>query len=119
MLKWIVFMNIILSLTAVIFLMAQHNENNYTPVSDPLVKARLDNWQDLKFGLMMHWGPYSQWGVVESWSICSEDWITRNTDDYEEYKRQYKNLKKTFNPFQFDPAEWARAVQAAGMKYNP
>ncbi|HOZ23013.1 MAG TPA: alpha-L-fucosidase, partial [bacterium] len=37
------------------------------------VRQTLEEWQSRKFGLMMHWGPYSQWGVVESWSICSED----------------------------------------------
>ena len=42
-------------------------------------------WQDLKLGLLMHWGTYSQWGIVESWSLCSEDeaWCTaRSMDDY-------------------------------------
>ncbi len=65
----------------------------------------------------MHWGPYSQWGVVESWSICSEDWITRNMDDYEEYKRKYKDIKKTFNPTKFDPAKCVKPAKEAGMKY--
>jgi alpha-L-fucosidase len=88
--------------------MAQH---------DPEVREKLEAWQDLKFGLLMHWGPYSQWGVVESWSICSEDWITRRDDDYEEYKRNYRALKKTFNPVKFDPLHWAEAAKTAGMKY--
>jgi alpha-L-fucosidase len=67
----------------------------------------------------MHWGPYSQWGVVESWSICAEDegWCKRNLDDYVEYKRRYEGLQKTFNPAGFDPAKWARAAREAGMKY--
>jgi alpha-L-fucosidase len=43
------------------------------------VQAKLDRWQDNKFGLLMHWGTYSQWGIVESWSICPEDegWTQR------------------------------------------
>jgi alpha-L-fucosidase len=46
---------------------------------DPLVRKKLEWFQDQKFGLLMHWGPYSQWGVVESWSICpeDEDWCKR------------------------------------------
>ena len=58
------------------------DEDIYYPVTDRLVLAKLSQWQDLKFGLLMHWGPYSQWGVVESWSICSEDedWCRRNMD---------------------------------------
>ena len=46
---------------------------SYVPETDPLVVRKLEQWQDWKFGFMMHWGAYSQWGVVESWSICSED----------------------------------------------
>ena len=65
-------------------LSAQHGEQSYVPDSDPQVRAKLEKWQDLKFGLLMHWGPYSQWGIVESWSICAEDegWCRRKMDDY-------------------------------------
>lgn len=94
-------------------------EDRYVPETDPLVLKNLERWQDLKFGLLMHWGPYSQWGVVESWSICPEDegWCRRNLPDYAEYKRRYEGLKKTFNPTRFDPAPWAKAARDAGMKY--
>ncbi len=87
--------------------------------TDPLVFEKLEWFQDAKFGLMMHWGPYSQWGVVESWSLCSEDepWCKRRLDDYSEYKRQYEALKNTFNPINFNPDKWARAAEYAGMKY--
>lgn len=46
---------------------------NY-PEKDPLVRQKLEEWQDMKFGLMMTWGPYSQWGIVESWSLSPEDY---------------------------------------------
>jgi alpha-L-fucosidase len=98
---------------------AQHDGERYVPETDPLVLENLAHWQDIKFGLLMHWGPYSQWGVVESWSICAEDegWCKRSLDDYIEYKRRYEGLKKTFNPVRFDPETWARAARDAGMKY--
>ncbi len=87
--------------------------------TDPAVLAKLDGFQDFKFGLLMHWGPYSQWGVVESWTICSEDepWCRRKMDNYVEYKKAYEALPKTFNPTRFAPASWAAAAKAAGMKY--
>ncbi len=50
------------------------HEHTYYPIEDTLVIQKLEFWQDLKFGLMMTWGPYSQWGVVESWSLCPEDY---------------------------------------------
>lgn len=98
---------------------AQEYLQKYYPETDPLVLNQLEKWQDIKFGLLMHWGPYSQWGVVESWSICSEDegWERRSTDNYVEYKKQYEGLKKTFNPVKFDPDKWAAAAKDAGMKY--
>ncbi|MFH1195122.1 MAG: alpha-L-fucosidase [bacterium] len=91
----------------------------YYPESDPLVLKKLEEWQNLKFGLLMHWAPSSQWGIVESWSLCSEDedWCKRKIENYTEYKKQYEDLKKTFNPTKFNPAKWADAAETAGMEY--
>ena len=91
----------------------------YYPETDPLVLQKIEHWQNLKFGLLMHWAPSSQWGIVESWSLCSEDeeWCKRKIEDYTEYKRQYENLKETFNPVKFNPAKWADAAKNAGIKY--
>jgi len=91
---------IILLIPTFHLLRAQIREE-YVPETDPLVLEKLEKWRDLKFGLMMTWGPYSQWGVVESWSLCAEDepWCRRKTDNYAEYKSEYENLKKTFDPF--------------------
>jgi alpha-L-fucosidase len=91
----------------------------YYPETDPAVLNKLEQWRDLKFGLLMHWGPYSQWGVVESWSICPEDepWCRRKGDNYDVYRQDYEHLKTTFNPVRFDPARWAAAARSAGMKY--
>jgi len=87
--------------------------------SDPLVLRKLEWFQDQKFGLLLHWGPYAQWGVVESWSICSEDepWCRRTMDNYVEYCRRYEELKGTFNPLKFAPDSWASAAAEAGMRY--
>lgn len=98
--------------------------NLYTPDPNPAIQARLEEWKDLKFGLLMHWGAYSQWGVVESWSICPEDvgWAVGGqkpgvSDSYAEYVRKYEELPKTFNPVKFNPDRWAAAAKEAGMKY--
>src|SRR4029078_2742338 len=89
---------------------------------DSLVLAKLQTWSDWKFGVLIHWGAYSQWGVVESWSLCPEDegWCERrgpHADNYFEYKKAYENLRKEFNPQQFDPKKWADAFKNAGMRY--
>lgn len=96
----------------------------YFPDPDPAIRQRLEQWQDLKFGLLMHWGAYSQWGIVESWSICPEDlsWATGARkagmgETHHDYVQQYEALKTTFNPQQFAPEKWAAAAAGAGMKY--
>lgn len=99
---------------------ASAKQAGYVPVTDPLVLKKLAQWQDWKFGLILHWGTYSQLGIVESWSICSEDepWCKRpDAVGYIEWKRRYEQLPKTFNPVKFDPAQWADAAHAAGMRY--
>ncbi|MCB1184111.1 alpha-L-fucosidase [bacterium] len=102
---------------------AAAEEDAYVPVTDPLVRDKLEEWQDLKFGLLMHWGAYSQWGIVESWSICPEDygWCERkrgsNPQDYFTYKREYEALQTTFDPRGFQPEDWAKAAAGAGMRY--
>jgi len=88
--------------------------------TDPAVLEKLERFQDLKLGLLIHWGTYSQWGIVESWSICFEDepWCRRPEGvGYEDYKKKYEALKTTFNPVNFDPGRWADAARAAGMRY--
>lgn len=101
----------------------QHNTSKeYTAPKDPLVQKKLAQWQTEKFGLLMHWGTYSEWGVVESWSICPEDegWCERKgpyKDNYFDYVKAYENLQKTFNPIDFNPQKWADAAKNAGMKY--
>lgn len=104
-------------------LLAQESKE-YFPDPDTAIQHRLEEWQDLKFGLLMHWGAYSQWGIVESWSICPEDlsWASgaRKKDlsgNYHDYVTAYENLKTTFNPSQFNPEKWAAAAKDAGMKY--
>ena len=95
-------------------------ENAYVPVADPLVQAKLAAWSDWKFGLILHWGLYSELGIVESWTLCSEDepWCKRPDGvGYVEWKRRYEQLRTKFDPTQFDPAQWADAAHAAGMRY--
>ena len=92
--------------------------DGYEWPTDPQVLEKLDQWQDLKFGVLMHWGIYSVPGIVESWSICNEDWIRRPKGSvYEDYKKWYWGLSEEFNPVDFNPDQWADVFTRAGMKY--
>lgn len=100
----------------------EEGEPPYIPLADPEVMEKLNQWQDWKFGVIIHWGPYSQWGVVESWSLCPEDepWCIRRgpyADDYYMYVKEYEKIREVFNPVKFDPEKWAKACIDAGMKY--
>lgn len=66
----------------------------------------LENWQDLGFGMFIHWGPVSQTGYEITWSRAAVTPV--DTYDY---------LYRTFNPEKYDPERWAKIADEAGMKY--
>ena len=112
---------LIAALAALAFavLPAAAQDDGYEWPSDPLVLQKLDAWQDLKFGVLIHWGLYSIPGIVESWNLCNEDWVVRPEGSrYEDYKQWYWGLADEFNPVDFDPEQWARVCEDAGMKYS-
>lgn len=110
---------ILLSCSTVIAQQGVHPQSaTYEWPTDILVRAKLDKWQDQKFGMIIHWGLYAVPGILESWTICSEDWIDRDSNmAYDDYKKWYWGLKKDFNPVNFNPEQWAAAGKAAGMRY--
>ncbi len=105
------------------------DEHPYSPVdgyivpTDKAVLQKLSQWQDLKFGVLFHWGVYSVPGIMESWSLCGEDeqWeyderIRRNMT-LEGFRNWYWGLNKELNPVKFAPEKWADIMKDAGMKY--
>jgi len=92
--------------------------SNYEWPTEEAVVQNLKAWQDLKFGVLLHWGVYAVPGIVESWSICDEEWIRRDTTrSYQQYLDWYFGLADEFRPTKFDPRQWAAACRDAGMKY--
>ena len=73
------------------------------PKADPAAVAR---WQDMRFGMFIHWGPVSLTGHEIGWSRGKETPIAT-----------YDSLYKKFNPTNYNAAEWVSAAKAAGMKY--
>lgn len=70
---------------------------------------RMAEWNAWRFGLFIHWGPWSQTGIGYIWKIVRED--------QPDVREQRFELWRTFNPTRFDPKKWARAAKDAGMKY--
>ena len=68
--------------------------------------AALRRWQDMRFGMFIHWGPVSLTGHEIGWSRGAQTPI-----------EEYDNLYKKFNPTKFNADEWVAVAKAAGMKY--
>jgi len=66
----------------------------------------LKDFQDMRFGMFIHWGPVTLRGEEISWSRGREIPI-----------EEYDQLYKEFNPEHFNAAEWVGAAKTAGMKY--
>jgi alpha-L-fucosidase len=76
----------------------------YTPTEESQ-RSRIE-FQDMKFGMFIHWGIYSELGDGE--------WVMNNKKiPYNDYKR----LADFFNPLEFNAKEWVQLAKAAGMKY--
>lgn len=98
------------------------DSDDYVWPTDPLVLKKLEWFQDQKLALMMHWGPYSQLGLIESWALSDDDqsWSRADidwTEDIETFKKQYFGLNKSFNPVRLMPKKWAKIAKEAGMRY--
>ncbi len=67
-------------------------------------------YREAKFGMFIHWGPYSQASVEASWPIMVPKPGAITESDY-------RALASTFNPNQFDPHAWVALARQAGQKY--
>jgi alpha-L-fucosidase len=71
---------------------------------------RLKAFQEAKFGMFIHWGPYSLASVEASWPIMQPGkWGISEAD--------YRALPGRFNPVQFDARAWVQLAKAAGQRY--
>lgn len=99
----------------------KHNNDSNLVInsnSDALDKTEnhLENWQDMKFGLFIHWGVYSiPAGIWEGKQIEKlGEQIMRHADIS---IPEYEALAKQFNPVNFDADAIVKLAKQAGMKY--
>jgi alpha-L-fucosidase len=81
--------------------------------------AMVEQWQDGRFGVFMHWDPSCQVTGSTSWARhgrrphhSSDGTVTKGIDN-----DLYNNQYKTFNPVKFDADQWARMIKASGAEY--
>lgn len=88
------------------------------------VTKKVPAWfQDAKFGLFFHWGPYSVPAFKDEW--YSRRMYEKGTDYYEHHRKTYGDVKnfgyKDFYSMlggeKFNPEEWADIAELAGAKY--
>jgi alpha-L-fucosidase len=76
------------------------------PAWPPAKPEAIRKWQEMRFGMFIHWGPVSLKGTEIGWSRGAEVPI-----------EEYDNLYKHFNPTKFNAEAWVSIAKAAGMKY--
>ncbi|MBN2513928.1 MAG: alpha-L-fucosidase [Sedimentisphaerales bacterium] len=78
---------------------------------------RIAWWHQARFGMFIHWGAYSQAGG---------EWKGQPVSGYAEHMMRkckiprevyLKEVVSSFNPIQYNPAEWVSMAKAAGMGY--
>ena len=81
-----------------------------TPIAgyNPAPASAYEAFQDMKFGIRIHWGIYSIWHRgPESWPF-----LQMSLED----RQAYNNLYKTWNPAGFDADAWMEAFKESGLK---
>src|SRR6478609_9471259 len=94
----------ILLLLFIFFFIHSINAQQYNPAPENLVAREW--FSDAKFGLFIHWGPFSIPGDGE-WVMQTRNITVKN----------YTRLMDFFNPIAFNAAEWVGMAKNAGMKY--
>jgi alpha-L-fucosidase len=89
---------------------------SYFPFIQPLsfatgiVEDRTAWYREAKFGMFIHWGPYSLASVEASWPI-----MTPKPGGISE--AEYRELPRRFNPTKFHPEDFVDLARAAGQRY--
>lgn len=102
---------VILFFSITILVSCMHEKQKLEEIKDPL-----EAFDDIKFGMFIHWGLYSipagEWNGEEVRGIG--EWIMHRK---EVPVSEYAKLAKQFNPTEYDPKEWVQLADDAGMKY--
>ena len=93
--------------------------------------ALFKDYNDLKFGMFIHWGIYSKLGGI--WKgekivpetrnpkagASPESWLQGEWIMYcaQINRQEYRDVAKTFNPVEFDAENWVKLAKEAGMRY--
>jgi alpha-L-fucosidase len=114
---------LILSVIAGIFFFScktqPDNKDVGNTINQPLNSGQHLEWfRDAKFGMFIHWGPYSrlagEWNDRQVPVGKNAEWIMKILAIP---VNEYRELAHKLNPVRFDAHEWVHLAKAAGMKY--
>ncbi len=91
-------------LSGILFFTTIVSAQTYTPTPENM--AARQNFQDMKFGMFIHWGASSVLGAGE--------WVMNQRNIRVD---EYIHLMRVFNPIDFDAKKWVGIAKAAGMQY--
>ncbi|HOZ84245.1 MAG TPA: alpha-L-fucosidase [Niabella sp.] len=94
----------LIALSILFFSIQMQAQENYKASSE-ILQARTA-FQDMKFGMFVHWGIFSIPG--------SGEWVMNNRKIR---VQEYTHLKDFYNPVAYNPKQWVSMAKAAGMKY--
>lgn len=88
-------------------------EDDPVPEYDWASDEAYEAFQDMKYGVRIHWGLYSIWNLSgESWPFLGN----REPDIDFKKKQEYQQLYKTWNPAGFNAEEWMKTFHECGLK---
>ena len=122
---------ILIFLTAIVSVAQVAFAEPFEPTWESLSKAPVPQWwDDGKFGIFIHWGPYSVAGYKyqnRGYAEAITADLYRNPQNYVAFMREkfgatppefgYKDMVPLFKAENWDPAEWARLFKQAGARY--
>jgi len=83
-----------------------------SPLLRSATQADSTEWyREAKFGMFIHWGPYSLASVEASWPIM------RPSKEFPITEEKYRSLPQQFNPTAFDANAWVALAKSAHQRY--
>ncbi len=91
-------------------------ETNYLAETEAAKAERMAWWKEARFGMFIHWGLYAvPAGKYQGRHVSGTgEWIMNSL---EIPLAEYEAFAPQFDPVPYDPVQWVRLAQAAGMKY--
>ncbi len=95
---------------------AQASPDPYADETPAQRDARMAWWREARFGMFIHWGVYSvPAGTYDGKQIPGiGEWIMCNGKIP---MAEYQKFAKAYNPVKYNPDDWVKHAQEAGMKY--